>query len=354
MKKINFFSLAATYAGCFLGAGYVSGRELMQFFGRFGLHGFYGLGLTVVIQLVIACTLLLLVRRTGIYQTDRVIVPWELPWLQTAMGAFIALFLFLVALTMFAAFGAMLTQLFGLPSFAGAAILAAIVAVLAILGLKSVVAAFSVFVPVLAAAAIWLCIAALVVFGVPRIPASGGDGNWALSAASFVSYNILASVGVLIPVGQYVKSRKSIFAGIALGSLSLTVVAAGLILSMYALPGSENAELPMLAVADALHPACGLGYALLLFGGMLGAALSSIVAAEIYLRQKLPKLDKHRTAIILVMVALALALSNLGFSQLVNSVYPICGYVGFAALLGILIHYGMTFRKKHHVKGERR
>ena len=36
MKKIGSLKLGLSFAGCFLGAGYVSGQELWQFFGSFG------------------------------------------------------------------------------------------------------------------------------------------------------------------------------------------------------------------------------------------------------------------------------------------------------------------------------
>ena len=39
MKEIKIIPLATAYAGCFLGAGFVSGQELWQFFGEFGVKG---------------------------------------------------------------------------------------------------------------------------------------------------------------------------------------------------------------------------------------------------------------------------------------------------------------------------
>jgi|GEM_PF-4829672 len=41
-QKIGTLRLALTFAGCFLGAGYVSGQELWQYFGAFGARGFWG------------------------------------------------------------------------------------------------------------------------------------------------------------------------------------------------------------------------------------------------------------------------------------------------------------------------
>ena len=44
-RKIGALRLGLTFAGCFLGAGYVSGQELWQYFGAFGTHGLLGLAL---------------------------------------------------------------------------------------------------------------------------------------------------------------------------------------------------------------------------------------------------------------------------------------------------------------------
>ena len=47
-QKIGTLRLALTFAGCFLGAGYVSGQELWQYFGAFGARGLLGLVLAIV------------------------------------------------------------------------------------------------------------------------------------------------------------------------------------------------------------------------------------------------------------------------------------------------------------------
>ena len=38
-KSVTSVRLAMTFAGCFLGAGYISGREIWRFFGMFGIWG---------------------------------------------------------------------------------------------------------------------------------------------------------------------------------------------------------------------------------------------------------------------------------------------------------------------------
>ena len=41
-RKESALRLGFTFAGCYLGAGYVSGQELWQFFGCFGWQGIGG------------------------------------------------------------------------------------------------------------------------------------------------------------------------------------------------------------------------------------------------------------------------------------------------------------------------
>ena len=56
MKEIKTWSLAFTYVGCFLGAGFISGQELWQFFGSFGNWGYVGFAAAAVLLLTILCS----------------------------------------------------------------------------------------------------------------------------------------------------------------------------------------------------------------------------------------------------------------------------------------------------------
>ena len=62
-QNLNVRSVALTFAGSFLGAGYVSGQELWQFFGAFGARGLVGVAAAMVL-LVVAYSVLLSVMTT--------------------------------------------------------------------------------------------------------------------------------------------------------------------------------------------------------------------------------------------------------------------------------------------------
>ena len=64
MKQIKTWTLAFTYVGCFLGAGFISGQELWQFFGAFGNWGYVGFALAALLFVVIGVLFIRLTQLT--------------------------------------------------------------------------------------------------------------------------------------------------------------------------------------------------------------------------------------------------------------------------------------------------
>ncbi len=344
MKKINSLKLCFTFAGCFLGAGYVSGQELWQFFSSFGKPGYIGLFLAVALQVVFGIVLISLARKTEVYEMDKIIIPWEKPWLRTVFAVLQEILLFGIFVIMAAGTGALFADVFNFPVWVGSLVLSVFAAAFAIKGIKAMVNVFSAFVPVLVAVTLGISIFSLVQNGFPEITADVSAENpllsgWLISAFTFVSYNIFGSIGILTPLGKEIKKKSTIFVGVALGGIMLAAIALGILLSMASVQGSEQSELPMLFVAEKISPVLGYIYAFLLFGGMLGTSVSSVVALDTFVEMKHEKLRQKRVSVVAIMCASGFLLSLAGFSDLIGFIYPVFGYLGFAALLLILINY---------------
>ena len=153
-QKIGTLRLALTFAGCFLGAGYVSGQELWQYFGAFGARGLLGLVLAVALLGGTGVLLLRLSARTGIETMDALIVRADIPWLRTVVGVLTAVLLFGVVCIMAAGIGALGEQMLGLPVWLGAAIACVLIAAAAYFGLGGMVSVFTVAVPCMIVAAL--------------------------------------------------------------------------------------------------------------------------------------------------------------------------------------------------------
>ena len=72
MNELKAGRLAVTYAGCFLGAGFVSGQELWQFFGVFGVKGYMGFALSAVLFFLLGVLLVRLTQLSGINEMDTI------------------------------------------------------------------------------------------------------------------------------------------------------------------------------------------------------------------------------------------------------------------------------------------
>lgn len=343
MKKINKFSIAFVFAGSFLGAGYVSGQELYQFFAHFGKNGFLGVLVSLALFFVFGVILMLLCKKTSLVRPDELIVFGDFPFLKK-LNAFIqAFFLFGIYVIMCAGASALLNQLFNIPISVGSGIFCTVIFILSKKGMNGVVEVFSFFVPPLVLGAVAIAVICAFKYGFSfdsfTTPKSTISHNWLISAVVYVSYNLTTSIGVFSPIGVNAKDKKSIFSGIFLGCLILGAVSVFVLLSIFSVPDSINYQLPMLHIATKIAYPLGIVYAILLLGAMLGTSLSSVVALCEYIKNTFPDIKRKENTLLFIFSVFSYFLSLLGFADLISTVYPICGYVGFFALASIIIHY---------------
>lgn len=332
------------YTGSFLGAGFLSGQEILQFFGQFGLWGLAGMVLTIAAFGAFSWMALSIAKRTGHLEFDKIILRQDNKVLRVVFSAVFLIFLFGCTMGMIAGAGALLEQMFGIPALAGDAAMTLFVLVVAAAGAAGLVAAFDIVVPLLVAAAVVIGVWAAVTLPlepIPAVPVSEGNpllGNWLFSAVSFFSYNMMAGITILVPLTRELQDEKAIRRGLLLGSGVLTVIFVCILMPMMWFKGLVGeAELPMLALASRLFPALGVVYALLLLCGMFTAALSSLFGITARMEaQQGHALPRWQLA---ALCAAAFAGSIFGFKNVVSYIYPIFGYVGFFALLGVAFHY---------------
>ena len=65
MKRITPLEVATVFTGSFLGAGFLSGQELLQFFGVFGGYGIAGMVLAIAAFVLFSLLVLDIARKTG-------------------------------------------------------------------------------------------------------------------------------------------------------------------------------------------------------------------------------------------------------------------------------------------------
>lgn len=344
MKKIGALNLGLAFAGCFLGAGYVSGQELWQFFGSFGFSGAVGLAIAMAMLFSVGVLMLDLNRISGIADVDKLVVRWNIPILRAAVTVLELLFLFGVCTIMSAGAGALLNQLFGIPTALGSAALAALVAFVSLAGLGGMVAAFSATVPVLAVVTLVFGIISVSQNGVQFTqPAAAGSnplmGSWVVAALSFACYNTFGNIAMISPLGEFMKSKKAAVCGIAVGAAVLLAIAGSVLLSISARPSLSEAELPMLALAQSKGKAVGIVYGVLLLLAMFGTALSNLVGFTSIIFRKSERIKNHKTLFTVACAAATVCGSLVGFGDLIGVIYPIFGYCSSVFIVLMIEHY---------------
>ena len=335
--------MGLAFAGCFLGAGYVSGQELWQFFGSFGAKGAAGLLLAVGLLFFTGVVMILLGRLTGLKEIDKLVVSRNVPLLRGAVTILELLFLFGVGTIMSAGIGALLNQLFGLAPFVGSAVFIALVALVSLAGFSGMVSAFSATVPVLSVVTLIFGIMSICENGVVLPEAAGGSNplmsSWVVAAVSFACYNVFGSIAMIAPLGPYIKSKKAAVGGIAVGACVLLLIAGSVLVSVSAAPETASTELPMLALAQSRGSAWGYVYGILLLLAMFGTALSSLVAFVSMLAAKSERISQRKKSFTALCALCMFLGSLLGFGDLIGVVYPIFGYCSSVFIVLMAAHY---------------
>ena len=225
----------------------------------------------------------------------------------------------------------------------------------ALLGVSGMVNAFSALIPLLVLATLGFAVAAWCTFGtegILRLAYTNSNPlmpNWGIATMTFVAYNILGGIGIMSPVGQYVREKKYIYGGIIIAGLMLLVVAGSILTSLAAYPEAVQAELPMVALASHLNGTMGTIYGIMLLVAMFCNALASLVGLISYLEQKARFVREKKKPVLAGLCLLAWAASLLGFGEIIAVVYPVFGYLSIVFVVCVVIHF-LQARKKERAE----
>ena len=345
MKKLNFITLGFIFAGCFLGAGYLSGNELMQFFGDFGLNGIIGLLLSVSLIGLFGIMILFIAKKTGAEKFEDIVFPHRNKFFSSFFGVLQAVLVFAIIVIMVAGASRLLFDAVGLSPALTAAVFCLITALIACTGLGGISKFFSFFVPVVAIFTVIVAIALIIKNGMPIITKDTSlyvnelIGNPVFAAVTYLSYSIFSSVGMISPLISRQKHSRTYIYGVLFGVVLLIFIAMSILLSVFTVPASKTAELPMFVAISGFGKIFSYVYAVLLFGGMFGTALTSLMSITNYARLKLNLSHSKSVFATAIFSVLAYLASLLGFDKLIGTVYPLFGYLGILVLVFILINF---------------
>ncbi|MGC2939089.1 MULTISPECIES: YkvI family membrane protein [unclassified Brevibacterium] len=339
-----------TYAGAIIafliGSGFATGQEILQYYASYGFWGVFGTGSIVLILIsYVAVEFFLTGRREQFEKPSGVFYHYCGKYLGTFFDYFSILFVFLSFTVMISGAGAVFEEYYGFSKFIGGIALAAVVGLTVWFGLTSLVDVIGKIGPIIVIVAI-----ALGIYGIVRDPEGISTGNamlpnldvtqassnWLLFGLSYVGFCMLWLAAFLTALGKTVKNRREATAGGLVGgiafSLACMVVGLGLLANMAQV---YDAEIPMLVLAGDLGPWIGALISVMILAGIYTTAIPLLWTVSARFFDDKTKKFKYLT---IGLAALGTVIGLvLPFSQMVNVVYVINGYVGIVLLALMII-----------------
>jgi len=337
MQWKTMFQVAATYVGAVMGAGFASGQEIQQFYARFGYWGLVGIVLSAVLFSLLGWGMLDLQERWKISSYPEFFDCLLGRRLGRWADGLVSVLLFVGMLAMISGSGALFYEYFGFSRWLGIFLTVSVIALALWFRGEGVLWINSVLIPLKFIFCLGIATAAIFM-------ASTGDGegiavlphpiikHWALSAVLYVSFNLTLAMVVFASLGRIVQ-RAGARMGAVLGGAALGLFAFVIGAALLRFPDIWGLEIPMVAVAGKLGDWPAFFYVVVLWLAMITAAVGngfSLVSRVV----DSGKLGYFKATVILLLLLLPVA--GVKFSQIVQIVYPLFGYIGLVFLPTIL------------------
>lgn len=339
-ETVSALAVACTYVGTVVGAGFASGQEIQQFFGRFQGFGWLGVAAATALFAWLGYRLMWLgwYSRAASYRQVNAMLfgPHIGGWIDTALSVM----LFGVIVVMLAGAGQLAVERLGLPFWAGVWWTVACTWLASAFGIAGVLRANSIIVPVMLTFVVYAAWATLGGAGSTAAsgwrfpPHPGAAVGAAISCLLYVAYNLGLASGVLIPVGAAMSKPRTLRAGAVAGAFILGVMLTLILWMLHRhAPAALGYEVPMGYVAEQLGSVGSMLFTFALWGEIFSTLVGNVFAlcAQIreYLRVPMPWLTG-------ALLCLAQVFSWFGFAKLVAYAYTIFGGMALVFLMALV------------------
>lgn len=339
----NIFKVVFVIIGTLIGAGFASGQEMYIFFFSYGLKGIIGILISSCLMgLVIYETLCIMEKRNiNTYKDilDNIIISRSKSgsYIKNIVNLIINLFILVTFFIMVAGFGAYFEQEFGVNSLIGSIVLSLATFITFMKSVKGVVKVNEILVPVL--------IIFLVVVGILNLQEINFQklqnyiiqtnfSNYILSGILYCSYNSILLIPVLLTLKDFIKNRKQI-AWVSILSTFIVIVLSIIVFLLLIRVDVDITKLEMPAVYVVSNSFRILKY---LYGFIILASIfTTAISLGTSFLQNTTKNKKSYTQFALIMCITGVATSKIGFSNLINLLYPLFGYLGLVQIFKLLI-----------------
>ena len=320
--------IAAVYVGTVVGAGFATGREIVEFFSRFGFIGLIGMLMSGYMLIFLGSKLMVISARIKAESYE----DFNEYLFGKSIGKVINLFVLLMLLgvcgVMLAGAGAVFEEQLGFSKMTGIMITIILSIIVMIVGIKGLFAVNTFVVPLMITFSFILMGLSLklpnFIDQLLFIPQVSDGWKAVISPFSYTALNLGLAQAVLVPVATEVKDERVIKWGGILGGAALTVILIAGHLTLIMLPNFVSYEIPMAIIMKNLAAGLYWVFVLVIYGEIFTSVIGNVFGLEKQIKKYI-SLPKMVTVSGIFMVSYLLSLFE--YSRLLSFLYPIFGYV---------------------------
>lgn len=339
----NCLKVVFVIIGTLIGAGFASGQEIYLFFYSYGIKGIIGIFISSILMGVIIYKTLNLVKKNDInnYKDFLNILINKKENnnyfnIGNIVNIIINIFILITFFIMIAGFGAYFEQEIGIHSLVGSSILAILCIIVFKTSQKGVVKVSEILVPILIIFITIIFILNMKDFNINNLKnylINNNSYNFILSSIVYCSYNSILLIPVLITLKNFISNKKQVVS-ISLISTSIIIL---LSISLFFIltkvdVNISKLEMPAVYVVSKMFKLFEIVYGFIILGSIFTTAVS---LGNSFL-QNVSKNKKSYTHFAIIMCITSIGISQFGFSNLINYLYPIFGYLGIIQIVRLI------------------
>ena len=329
----NALKISFVYIGLVIGAGFASGREILEYFNIPSQSSSSGIALATLAFGLLSYIIMTLAKRLEV-TTFEDFVKSISPKLALPLKIFMYAFMFCGFFVMLSAAGTLFEDSLKLPFGLGVLSISIICFAVFSFDVRGLVAINTLMVPLMLAGTIFLCFSSILISAPAFSLFAKLKSNPLISSLCYVSYNTITAGAVLVPLSRNTDEKtlrqSSVISGSVLGvSIFLIWTAMNLYFDKLL-----SAEMPLLELAVQNGEVYHIIFAAVLFMALCTTAISQGFGLLAPLKLK-KNCDRILASALLCLAAMPFA--RLGFSALVAKLYSAFGFLGLI-WTGILIY----------------
>ena len=335
MIKITFVVI-----GALIGAGFASGQEIYLFFFSYGIQGIGGILVSSIIFGIVIDKVFMIIYQNNIQNYKQ--------FLENILGArnknkqnsikiiniFINLFILVTFFIMIAGFGTYLSETLHIPQMLGSSILAILCILILSKEMRGIVKISEWIVPILIV--FILMIGSMSIKDIDILNLQyymiQKHTNWLISSILYTSYNMILLIPILISLNKMIRPQQIKPIAILVSIITMVLAICVYITMIKIDVDIEVLEMPIAYAVMTRYPYLKIIYGVVI----LASILTTAVSLGAGFLQNIEESRIGRKKWLFTICIISIPVSMIGFSKLIQFLYPVFGYLGLVQILKII------------------